>query len=541
MTFKKNISIIGLLLGTLFFALSLTPSLLPRTNIMQGMISGLALTSGYGVGVLIRWSWLFFELPTPNKQTQKFLIYIAGGICLIITAVFLWQAAGWQNSLRATMGLEKTAALRPIVIFLTTIGLFLVLLFLGQLFRGIFNRLSKWLHQYIPRRISNAVGLLTTFIIFGLAANGVLFSLILEGADATYKQWDRQMQPDLEQPADTLKTGSKTSLLDWDKMGREGRQFLVQSPDTTELKRFTDQPVKQPIRVYAGMREGNFEKRGQLALQELKRLDAFDRSVLILATPTGSGWVDVSTIDPVEYLHRGDIATVAAQYSYLPSALSLLLEGEYGSEMARTLFQKVYGYWTKLPEDDRPDLYLHGLSLGALNSDKSYDLFDIIDDPFHGVLWSGPPFRSETWQRVTGERNPESPIWLPRFRDDSVVRFANSNGGLSKGEADWGRFRIAFLQYTTDPIVFFDPHSWLREPEWMQRPRGPAVNKQMEWYPIVTSLHLVADMLLSTEAPTGYGHEYASVDYFQSWLELTEPMGWSKEELSRLRTFFNER
>ncbi len=368
----------------------------------------------------------------------------------------------------------------------------------------------------------------------------MLFSLILEGADATYKQWDRRMQPDLEQPTDTLKTGSKASLLEWDKMGREGRRFLAQSPDITDLKRFTDQPVKQPIRVYAGMREGNFEKRAELALQELKRLDAFDRSILILATPTGSGWVDVSAIDPVEYLHRGDIATVAAQYSYLPSALSLLLEGEYGSEMARTLFQKVYGYWTKLPEDDRPDLYLHGLSLGALNSDKSFDLFDIIDDPFHGVLWSGPPFRSETWQRVTEERNPESPIWLPRFRDDSVVRFANSNGGLSKGEVDWGRFRIAFLQYASDPIVFFDPHSWFREPEWMQPPRGPAVNKQMEWYPIVTSLQLVADMLLSTEAPTGYGHEYATTDYLRSWMALTEPQGWSKEELDQLRSFFNE-
>lgn len=539
--FRRNISIVGVLLGTLFFALSLTPSLLPRTNVMQGLISGLALTSGYGLGILIRWSWLFLELPTPNPKIRKILIYIAGGICLITTGTFLWQASGWQNSLRGVMGLEKTAALRPMVIFLMTIGLFLVLLFLGRAFRWIFNRLSEWLHRYIPRRISNTVGLLATFIIFGLAANGMLFSLILEGADATYKQWDRRIQPDLEQPTDTLKSGSKASLFDWDKMGREGRRFLTQAPDTTDLKRFTDQPVKQPIRVYVGMREGSFQERANLALQELKRVNAFERSVLILATPTGSGWVDVAAINPVEYLHRGDIATVSAQYSYLPSALSLLLEGEYGSEMARTLFQKVYGYWTQLPEDERPKLYLHGLSLGALNSDKSFDLFDIIDDPFHGVLWSGPPFRSETWQRVTEERQPSSPVWLPRFRDDSVVRFANSNGGLSKGNAEWGDFRIAYLQYASDPIVFFDPQSWLREPEWLQPPRGPAVNKQMEWYPIVTSLQLLADMLLSTEAPTGYGHEYASSDYLQSWLELTEPKCWSNEELNRLRSFFDER
>lgn len=33
----------GLLVGTLLFALSLTPTLLPRTNNIQGVISGLAL------------------------------------------------------------------------------------------------------------------------------------------------------------------------------------------------------------------------------------------------------------------------------------------------------------------------------------------------------------------------------------------------------------------------------------------------------------------------------------------------------------------
>jgi uncharacterized membrane protein len=437
---------------------------------MQGLISGLALTSGYGLGILIRWSWSFFDLPIPSGRTKKILIYIVAGICLITTIIFLWQASSWQNALRATMGMKKTAVTRPLVIFFVAIGLFFILLLLSRLFRWTFRYLSEWLHRYVPRRISHAFGLLGVLIIFGLAVNGVLFSLLLQGADAMYKQWDRQIQSDLNRPSDTLKAGSSASLLDWENMGREGREFLTQSPDTTDLKQFTDQSVKQPIRVYAGMREGRFQERADLALQELKRVNAFDRSVLILATPTGSGWVDVAAINPVEYLHHGDIATVSAQYSYLPSALSLLLEGEYGSKMARTLFQQVYGYWSELPEDDRPKLYLQGLSLGALNSDRSFDLFDIIDDPFHGVLWSGPPFRSETWQRVTEQRQPDSPVWLPRFRDDSVVRFANSNGGLSKGKADWGGFRIAFLQYASDPIVFFDPNSWWNEPEWMQQP-----------------------------------------------------------------------
>lgn len=508
---------------------------------MQGLISGLALTSGYTVGVLGQWLWNYFELPKPGRRARPVVALTAAGFCFILAAIFLWEASGWQNTLRASMGLEKTAVTRPFVIGVVAVLLFLVLLILARSFRETFHYVSERLHRYVPRRVSYLFGLIAAFAIYGLAANGVLFSLILRAADSSYKQWDRQVQPDLLQPADSMKAGSVASFLKWEEMGHYGREFIAGSVDTSDLKKFTRQPVKQPIRVYVGIHAGDEEERAELALQELKRLNAFDRSVLILATPTGSGWVEEDAIEPVEYLHRGDIATVAAQYSYLPGALPLILEGEYGSEVARALFQKIYGYWTELPRDNRPKLYLQGLSLGALNSDHSFDFFDIINDPFHGALWSGPPFRSSIWREVTTRRRPESPVWLPRFRDDSVVRFANQHGGLEQGEAEWGNFRIAYLQYASDPIVFFDFQAWRREPKWMTGPRGPGVNENLKWYPIVTMLQLVADMIASTSLPPGYGHEYASVDYLQSWMELTEPEGWSEEEFKKLRAHFAQR
>src|SRR5690606_31216497 len=105
------------------------------------------------------------------------------------------------------------------------------------------------------------------------------------------------------------------------------------------------------------------EERTARALAEMRRVGAFDRSVLVLATPTGTGWVDAAAIEPLEMLHRGDVATVALQYSYLASWLSLLFEPAYGSESARALFRAVYDHWTTLPAGDRPRLYLYGLSL----------------------------------------------------------------------------------------------------------------------------------------------------------------------------------
>jgi uncharacterized membrane protein len=49
----------------------------------------------------------------------------------------------------------------------------------------------------------------------------------------------------------------------------------------------------------------------------------FERSVLVVATPTGSGWLDNGAVDTLEYLHGGDTAIVATQYSYLPRAFDI--------------------------------------------------------------------------------------------------------------------------------------------------------------------------------------------------------------------------
>jgi hypothetical protein len=93
---------------------------------------------------------------------------------------------------------------------------------------------------------------------------------------------------------------------------------------------------------------------------------------------------------PLEILYRGDVASVSVQYSYLPSWLSPLIEPDYGADTARAVFRVVYDYWRTLPKEQRPRLYLFGLSLGARNSDLSADFLDIIMDPYQGALWVGP-------------------------------------------------------------------------------------------------------------------------------------------------------
>jgi uncharacterized membrane protein len=53
--------------------------------------------------------------------------------------------------------------------------------------------------------------------------------------------------------------------------------------------------------------------------------------VLIVVTPTGTGWVDPAAIDSVEYLHDGAVAG-AALLSYLASWLFLVVDPGYGAD-----------------------------------------------------------------------------------------------------------------------------------------------------------------------------------------------------------------
>ena len=241
------------------------------------------------------------------------------------------------------------------------------------------------------------------------------------------------------------------------------------------------------------------QARARLALDELKRQRGFERKVLIVITPTGTGWIDPAAMDTVEYLHHGDVASVAMQYSYLNSPLSLLFQPEYGAEAARALFAEIYGYWTTLPKDQRPKLYLHGLSLGAHELGKIRGA--VRDDRRshrRRAVERSRPSRAASGARSPTDRNPGSPAWLPEFRDGRFVRFMNQNGPTVPPDSPWGPMRVVYLQYASDAITFFAYRDAFRAPAWMNAPRGPDVSPELRWYPIVTMLQLALDMAVAT-------------------------------------------
>ncbi|MFS8054862.1 alpha/beta-hydrolase family protein [Rhizobium sp. BR 317] len=533
-----SLSSTGLALAALFFALSLTPSLMPRSYAVQGALSGVCASAGYLLGILLAWLWRYLELPMRRGPGNDVLLAVAF-LGLLVAIVFLWQTADWQNSIRELWHMPPVDSADPFKLAGVAAAVFTALFLLGTLFRSIFVWLSTKFSKRIPHRLAMVFGLTLTCLLFWSIGQGILLRAALHVADSSFQAVDAAMDEDIPAPSQMDKTGGPQSLVSWRGLGRQGRHFIASGPTASSIGDFWQAPAKEPIRVYVGLNNANtVEQRAKLALRELQRQGGFDRSLLVIIVPTGTGWVDPAAMDTLEYLHRGDVASVSLQYSYLSSWLSILVEPEYGAESARALFREIYGYWTSLPHDKRPKLYLYGLSLGALNSQLSTDLLDVVGDPYQGALWSGPPFQSEMWRTVTEGRLPGSPAWLPRFRDGSIIRFTNQENALELPGATWGTMRIVYLQYASDAVTFFEPQSFYREPAWMKGKRGPDVSPRLRWVPVVTMLQLLVDMTIATTSPIGYGHVYAPQHYIDAWVAVTAP-AISADQINALKRRFS--
>lgn len=454
--FPRGLSPEGLFLAAIFLALSLTPSLVPRGAELQGALGGIAGAAGYAIwkGVASVWGWLDLPIPGPHRGGRLRRAFAFAAIPILVLSV--WRAADWQNSVREAWGLPLVDTISPLTVGLVAVIVFLVLVLLGRFFGWLVRRSGRWLDRHVPRKVAFAASLLVAVLVFTTLLNGILLQGVLRLVDISSRAVDSLIEPDLAPPRDPGMPGSPASLIAWEDMGRLGRHFVASAPSAEEISAFWNAPARDPLRVYAGLTSAwRPEDRARLAFDELLRTGGFEREVLVITVPTGSGWLDAGSHDALDFMHRGDVATVAVQYSYLASWISLLVDPGHGIEEAQALFDLVYAHWTTLPPTERPRLYLHGLSLGAFLSQSTAPLLDIWSDPIDGALWAGSPFLCEFWGFLVVRREAGSPAWRPRFGNGSLIRSMNQDGFAAEDAAtDWGPTRLVFLQYASDRSSF---------------------------------------------------------------------------------------
>ncbi len=523
----------GLLAAAVLFGLSMTPSMVPRGPELQGVLGGAVGAIGYflwWIGARI-FDWLIPER-TPNlPRNMRFGI---AAVSILIAGGFLWRGADWQESIHRAWDLPPISASAPLQVAVIAITVFVLFLAAGRIFAIVTSRWQKRSQRLLPTRIAQATGLAVTAVFFYAVIDGVAIRAALRAIDNGAQLADAIIPPDLAPPTSPTDSGGPGSYLAWQDLGRWGRNFVASGPTAKDISDFWDMPARQPVRVYVGLNAAETPKeRAQLAFDELIRVGGFERSVLVIATPTGSGWIDPGSIDPLEYITKGDVATVAVQYSYLASPVSVVVDPTSGVAEAQALFDIIYRHWTALPAGERPRLYLHGLSLGAFLSQETLPLLDLYADPINGALWTGSPYLSEFWQMVQNRRRADSPAWRPQFGNGSLIRAVSQNADLKTFDAEWGPMRFVLLQYGSDPIVFFDwSLAWSR-PDWLTGERAPDLSSEMRWIPVVTLFQVGFDMAVALGS-LGYGHDYAARHYIPAWAAILSAEGWSDEQTARL-------
>ncbi|WP_084039549.1 alpha/beta-hydrolase family protein [Demequina sp. NBRC 110053] len=531
---EPSFSAVGLLTGLYFFAISLTPSLLPRAGYAQGIGSGVAFMVGYGLGAAVFAVWRFLSGPTAKGRVRVVLVLTVLALIGVQAGLAVWSYVGWQNDLRLLFGMEPLSPLVWPVIVAVGALVAAALLIIARSLRTLFRWTDDLLDRWLPRRLAVAIAALVLIAALWWVASGAFVNAFFTTSNWISSGRDLQDKPGVTQPSSELRSGSEASLVPFDTLGRQGRSFVSSGPTAADIDEVTGGGALEPIRAYVGLRSADtLEERAELLLAELDRMGAFDREVLVITTVTGTGLIDPRGVDPLEHLWNGDTAIAGVQYSYLPSWISLLADQDVVQETSREVFRLVHDHWSTLPLESRPRLYLYGLSLGATGVEAVLSSPEILNEPIEGALLSGPPFLNEMHTEITEARDAGSPAWLPVFHDGETVRFADERGVSPEG-GTWGPTRVAYLQHGSDPVVWFNQELAWEEPEWLQGDRAPDVSDQMGWYPLVTMWQVLLDLPAAGSIPDGFGHLYTYRANAAAWAGVTSATDWPAARLDEL-------
>lgn len=351
------------------------------------------------------------------------------------------------------------------------------------------------------------VTVLTTSLFAGRALMNKLVT-VLNNAGEEFELAHR------EAPTLSEVTGGPGSTVPWELQSREGRRWLSMTLLASSIEKVMQKPAKQPIRVYASLKSADSEEqRAEVLMRELERTGAFERKVIALFSPTGSGYVNYVANETLEYLTQGDCASAAIEYSVLPSSFSLL-SVPTGTRQTRLVVNAIMRRLYSMKPEDRPRFVMFGESLGSQVSQGLFTdqgAWGPKSSGLDAAVWVGTPSASKWRKQLWGDRTlADAPdvgpgeVYLPRNIADWQATSAE----------DRQKVRYLLLQNGDDPIPKFGSDLIWKQPDWLsldfERPLG--VPNKSRWIPFITFYQTFIDMLNALLPTPGKfaegGHDY---------------------------------
>ena len=515
-----DISLIGVVGALVMYGVSVSPSLLARSWQWHAVASGVLSAVGYIVGLTIQ---RFYALVVPRlgvEITAPQSVSIAFRAVLLL-GFFLWFLRWLLQSYRERKRANHLVGMRgetwgeyllgtfcAFILMLALLGIAWGLQWIG---RAIVIVLSQWMHMVFALALSL---LILVVIVYALTSQ-VLLKLGINFFTRHARKMNNRTAKGIVQPQVPERSGSPQSRSSWRAVGGQGRVFLGRGPSCADIEAVTGCSAMEPIRVYAGMPEEgqSLQSTADLVVEELHRTGAFDRAVILIATSTGSGWVDEWQVQPLEYLTRGNCATASMQYSFVPSSINFLTDLDVSEEAAVILFETIRRAVDEIPEDRRPALFVCGESLGAYASQHVFSgIVDVLSRT-DGALWVGTPAFTPMHAELTAIRHRGSPEVAPVVANGRHVRFVNVPENLwadvyGRELGDWNYPRVVYAQHPSDPVVWWNSELVWHKPDWISEKVDGDVSPHMQYTRGATYIQVLVDMPVAGTAPGGHGHTY---------------------------------
>ncbi|MDD2858882.1 MAG: alpha/beta-hydrolase family protein [Candidatus Nanopelagicales bacterium] len=396
---------------------------------------------------------------------------------------------------------------RTSVLIALGVGAGVIALQVGE--RQLAAQVARGLTRFAPDydEVANPIGHLVALGILGGVLGGGY-----EYATRRVEQGGAAVEPAYESPpVSAFVSGSPDSLVPFSTLSREGRRFTNMVLTREEIAGVMGEPATHdPIRLFVGLDTSDvIEERVELLLDELVRTNAFDRDVLVFASPTGSGYINYVMAEALEYLTLGNSAICTMQYSMLPSSMSLTRTG-LAVEQNRAVMYGITGYLRGLAPEQRPKFVLFGESLGALTMQDiwRHRTVEAMDRDFvHSSIFLGTPSATEfakSWRIDPAKIDPEG----------LMLEIDNYGEYLDLPDEQRARVRHLLLSHYDDPIPKFGTNLLLRCPWWLgppeQRPTG--VPKSSHWRPGTSFVLTGVDLINAMDVVPGTfgrrGHDY---------------------------------
>ncbi len=536
---RSTAFIAGLAAASRFATKAYEPSLMPRSAIDQGLITGGAIACGFVAGATASVALDLLPRPLTKPLLKTAGVVVTGsrtvgvlGRSIESSGVLTPERAAWldigvellaaETYARLVTGkgspfakISATGALGGAVItdthhavglgtespdpkYLATsaavgVGSFAALgALVGAVRLG--GRLTKHLGTSRPARA--ALGVAGS----AAAVAGIALGVKLAGARVAGKiaAGNRAIEIAYARAPETdFVSGARVSSVPYATLGLQGRRLVSSTTTRESIERVMGTAaVADPIRVYVGIESGDSEDElVELAIRELDRCGAFDRPRILAASPAGTGYVNYIATEAMEYMSLGNCATVAIQYGSLPSMMSI-------GKVAKAA-RLHGGLVTRIREeiDSRGvacELLAYGESLGAtagqagvLQASQGADL--IIDR----ALWVGTPVGSELFLRLVDSGYPtfDSPTDLAEYEKSNEIP------------------NYVLLNHHNDPVTKFAVKDAIEIPEWLTKDdRGRGTNPNQRWLPGIAFFQgLIDTKNAATVVPGQFnssGHDY---------------------------------